>query len=231
MEKLYFKADREAFWNDVETSQALRSFHEREPGKACDWLGIKPAAAKVAAANGTEFTYGPNEKPSVEFLELILTDLKELGVEIKLNPITGESALSGNVASISSALLASIRRHKKHLLDLIITSKPIRVRLSTEAEYPLPEEPVEWDNMLENLFGRCLGKYMNPLWQRWRYLYGPTRNTWHHRDGWQETYCTYDEPDEPDGKGKGSIRYWIRPAKPEITYARSKFDGPDEIPD
>lgn len=227
----FLKAERDKFWSDVEASHALRQFHETRPDAATDWLGVKSGAAKVAAANGTEFTYGPGDKPSDEFIELILNDLKELGVEVKVNPLTGQAALSGNVAQVSTALLASIKRHKEHLICYIRNVRTVFRRPSTEVELPEAFEPIEWDNGADE-FGRCQGRSLPETWARWRYLYGPRRHTWHSRTGWEWEEGNFEEPEETETeeryKGKKARRYWPYKPKPVKSFSGCTTD---EIPD
>ncbi len=227
----YHKADREQFWNDVETAQALRSFQDREPDKAGNWLGVKQAAGKVATANGLEFTYGAGETPSEEFITLILEDLGEIGVTIRIDPLTGLSSLSGNVAQIPAALLASVKRHKESLLAFLRNRQTVFRRLGTEPELPEPLEPIEWDNGPEE-FGRCLGKNLPDAWARWRYLYGARRHTWHSRTGYEWEEGSFQEPEETETedryKGKRARRYW--PAKPKpaaVVYGTGSAEIPD----
>lgn len=188
----YLKAQRDKLADESQAALTLSAWASK-PEAIPEWLGVAPGVANLAMKEGQEFSYGPSqfERPSDEYLDLILGQLAELGVTIRVTG-PGAPALSGNVSSVGADLLRSVKAAKPHLVDRVSRTVTTWRRRKNYPVQPDPERPVAWDTIDE--YGHCAGEDMPVEWMRWRYLYGTDRHTWHSATGWEWEEDRYDEP-------------------------------------
>lgn len=188
----FLKSQLEAQQAEYDAGLALAGWMNRQAQpEPPEWLGVAPGVAKMAQAEGKVFSYAiPTGKPSDEYLDLILGQLAELGVEIRLNP---SPALLGNTGAIPPDLMRSVKACRDYLIDRLRMVRVLDWRRVDEVPLPSPERPVEWVIPGKEA-GHCAGEDMPAEWVQWRYLYGPDRHVWHSHSGWIWEEERYAEP-------------------------------------
>lgn len=188
----HLKSERDAI--DSENCAALAiaaQLHREANPEPENWLGVAPGVAKIAAAQGIEFTYGPGETPSNRYLDLLIEQLKEIGVSIKFGA-GGKTSFVGSVEKMGPSLLDSCKRVKAHLIRRYCETVASAWTYSETPLLPEWDAPIEWTTLESG--GRCAGEDLPPNFTAWRYLYGERRNEWHSASGWTWIEGAYDEP-------------------------------------